>query len=168
MINFWDTADPVADVYTSDTAALLDALRIPIEGYVLDVGCGPGRLLKPLRAAHPTAHIIGLDVSPNMVGDCPGVIIGDGETIPVTVDAAYSVNMFQHIDGGYQLGYLYEAAVKVRGLFRFQFVTRGERGPHSHPITVELMREMVAEADMRVVAVDDGLVHPDWCWMTVR
>ncbi len=171
MIEHWEGADPWgADVFNSDTAAIIEALDMTFEPgrWVLDLGCGPGRFLTPLRQQHPLTHFIGLDISPNMVDDLSGVIIGNGHTIPILVDAAYSVNLFQHLEVWDQATYLVEVKRCVDGPFRFQFVTSGEEGPFSHPVSIERMTELVAAAGLEITQVDVSSVQWEWCWMTVE
>ncbi len=170
MIEHWEGSDPIADVYTSNMFAIIEAIDMTFEPgqWVLDLGCGPGRILEPYRGRYPKSHFIGLDISPHMVADCPGVIIGNGHTIPIKVDAAYSVNLFQHLDVWDQAAYLAEVKRCVDGPFRFQFVTHGEQGPFSHPVSVERMIELTAAAGLEVTQVDDGVVEWEWAWMTVE
>lgn len=170
MIEHWEASDPMADVFTSDTAAIIEALDMTFEPgqFVLDIGCGPGRILEPLRLNYPLTHFVGLDISPNMVDGYTGVILGDGHTIPITVDAAYSVNLFQHLEVWDQATYLAEVKYHVNGPFRFQFVTSGEEGPFSHPVSLERMTELVANVGLEIIQVDISSEQWEWCWMTVQ
>ena len=170
MIEHWEASDPTLDVFTASTPAIIAALDMTFEPgqWVLDLGCGPGRLLTPLRAMHPETHFVGLDISPNMVAGCPGVILGTGHTIPIKVDAAYSVNLFQHLEVWDQATYLIEVKRCVAGPFRFQFVTAGEEGPFSHPVSIERMTELVTNAGLKVTDVLSSSVQWEWCWMTVE
>ncbi|MEE9178748.1 MAG: class I SAM-dependent methyltransferase [Acidimicrobiia bacterium] len=170
VIEHWEGADHIGDVYTSDVDQIIEALDMTFESgqWVLDIGSGPGRILYPLREQYPQTHFVGLDISPNMVDGCPGVILGNGHSIPVLTDAAYSVNLFQHLEVWDQATYLAEVKRCVVGPFRFQFVFLGEQGPFSHPVSVSTMRELVGNAGLEVVAFDEGLVQWEWCWMTVQ
>ncbi len=170
MIEHWEASDPVDDVYTSDAWQIIEALDMTFESHqwVLDLGCGPGRLLIPLRVRYPETNFVGLDISPNMIAGCPGVILGNGHTIPIRVDAAYSVNLFQHLEVWDQATYLAEVKHHVDGPFRFQFVTAGEEGPFSHPMSIDRMIELVGAAGLEVTWVDEGAVEWEWAWMTVE
>ncbi len=170
MIEHWEASSPALDVYTSSTFAIINALDMTFEPgqWVLDLGCGPGRLLEPLRKEYPRTHFVGLDISPHMVAGCPGVIMGNGHGIPITVDAAYSVNLFQHLEVWDQATYLAEVKRNVTGPFRFQFVTAGEEGPFSYPVSVERMTGLVAAAGLEVIRLDEGVVEWEWAWMTVE
>lgn len=76
-------------------------------GRVVDIGCGAGRLTKPM--AVDFGEVIGVDVSEGMLEVARANIsalnlelrLGDGVTLPVetaTVDAAFSTHVFQHLD----------------------------------------------------------------------
>jgi cyclopropane fatty-acyl-phospholipid synthase-like methyltransferase len=170
MIEYWEASDPTADVYTSDATEIIEALDMTFEPgqFVLDIGCGPGRILEPLREQFPQTHFVGLDISSNMVAGCSGVILGDGHSIPILVEAAYSVNLFQHLEVWDQATYLAEVKRCVAGPFRFQFVTQGEEGPFSHLVAMDRMADLIEEIGLDIVTVDVGLVQGEWCWMTVQ
>ena len=76
-------------------------------GRVAEIGCGAGRLTKYMAADF--AHVVGVDVSDDMLGVArshlpePNVElrIGNGVTLPVetaTVDGVFSAHVFQHLD----------------------------------------------------------------------
>ena len=46
---------------------LLDRLAVPIDGSVLEIGCGTGRNLMGVARRYPTARIYGLDISEEML-----------------------------------------------------------------------------------------------------
>lgn len=87
---------------------LLDGIPIQQGWVCLEIGCGIGRLMKPI--ARRCARVIGVDLSPNMVhfaerylADTPNatVRLNDGKSIPEVDDASidwmYSHLAFQHI-----------------------------------------------------------------------
>ena len=43
------------------------AANLPAAPTVVDLGCGPGGLLGPLRERHPDAHVTGVEVQPLMI-----------------------------------------------------------------------------------------------------
>lgn len=147
---------------------------------ILDLGCGIGRLLFPLSAMTP-ATIHGVDSSIGMfqesvhswsaLGSSDRVVLyhNDGETLPVTLptlDAAFSIGMFQHVPNSIMQGYISQLANKVRpdGRFVFQFVYEGEEGPLSFNRGYDEVRQWLVK-DWTV----DGMEWKKdvkWCWVT--
>jgi SAM-dependent methyltransferase len=92
----------------AELAQLLRGIPIQADWTCLEIGCGLGRLMKPI--AQQCARVIGIDVSPRMVefageylGGVPNteVHLNDGRTIPMVPDASidwvYSHLAFQHL-----------------------------------------------------------------------
>lgn len=147
------------------------------DGVILELGCGPGRLLHAFVNSYPLTRFVGLDSSPHMVElammtEYPNlhVQLGDGRTIPglESFDAAYSMTTFQHIPADAQAGYLVELGrmLRPRGALRFQFVHKAEAGPFSHPVPVRQMLSYLDAAGLRDVKIDIGLMYAEWCWIT--
>lgn len=76
-------------------------------GLAIDIGCGAGRLTKPM--ALDFSEVIGVDVSDGMLDVARANVaapnlefrLGDGITLPVesaSVDGAFSAHVFQHFD----------------------------------------------------------------------
>jgi ubiquinone/menaquinone biosynthesis C-methylase UbiE len=73
---------------------------------VLDVGCGTGALLEAILVAHPAARVMGLDLSPEMLGvarerlsDMAELLVGDAEHLPLSdgdVDLVVCVDSLHH------------------------------------------------------------------------
>ena len=107
-----------------DLRTLLDAAGVTVrqEEVVLDLGCGVGRLTRVL--ARRAAHVIALDVSPEMLRRAQELnaalnnvtwLLGDGESLTgiedASLDGAVSHVVFQHIpDAKVTLGYVEELA----------------------------------------------------------
>ena len=68
-----------ADYVAATTAATLDAVRLPVGGALLDVGCGTGTLLHRAAERFPTASLAGADPSPAMLAVA-------GSKTPPTID----------------------------------------------------------------------------------
>jgi SAM-dependent methyltransferase len=110
---FWAGGEQALD-------AMLGAVEAPpIEPHhaILDLGCGLGRLTRPL--ARRAARVVALDVSAEMLARAQALnahldnvdwIQGDGRTLPdVSVDVAVSFVVFQHLpDPALALGYVRE------------------------------------------------------------
>jgi SAM-dependent methyltransferase len=99
------TRDHPIEVLTRRTVmSLLDALTAT--STIVEVGCSTGYLLEDLRAAHPSARIVGFDLIASglhkahaTVPDC-GVAQADACELPVAdgcADAVISVNLLEHI-----------------------------------------------------------------------
>lgn len=113
---FWDSLnDEEAFTNTAGVPAynvgavseiIVDFLDLPHGSWVLDLGCGVGRLTECV-ADDGTLRIVGFDISEKMIWKAirrsyTGTIyvVGDGRNIPAMSNVfagAYSVTMFQHI-----------------------------------------------------------------------
>ena len=137
---------------------LLGALgaAIPAGSVVVDIGCGVGRLTRPL--ARDAARVVALDVSGEMLAEArrltPGLanvewVHGDGETLqPVpdaSADACVSHVVFRHIpDPAITLGYVREIARVLRpgGMAAFEL----SNDPEPHRRRPESRRRRLAAA----------------------
>jgi SAM-dependent methyltransferase len=123
---------------------ILKGVELAPDAVVLEIGCGLGRLLRPMSKRAREAH--GVDISSEMVRraseelrDCPNVHVHhtDGSLLPLgkaSFDFCYSYTVFQHIsDKASVLRYFADAAelLKPGALFRFQICRGDERGPRS-------------------------------------
>lgn len=106
----------------------------PAGGAALEIGCGPGRLMRPLSEDFDS--IAGVDVSPRMVALARAnlaatagarVELSNGSDLQAfaseSIDFCYSYAVFQHIpERAVVLSYLREACrvLKPGGVFRFQ------------------------------------------------
>lgn len=182
----WDATDPTdrdqicsdPDDYGLDriVAAIGDA------AWVLDLGCGPGRLAIPVVAAVWPRHVIGVDVWATAIriakeraytdGDGSALFkLGDGRTIPARdefFDAAYSMLLFQHLPDDAVAGYLRELArvLVPGGRFVFQYVEGDQQAPFNVEHDEDDVREWCAAAGLVIENVEVDAVHPEWRWVT--
>jgi ubiquinone/menaquinone biosynthesis C-methylase UbiE len=105
---------------------------------VLDVGCGTGRLLSRLRAALPSAALIGVDAAAGMIEVASGkpelagarLLVGSAAALPLddsSCDVAVSTISFHHWED--QAGGLRDVARVLRPGGRFLLVDIFTRGP---------------------------------------
>lgn len=129
---FWASGSPDLE------GLILDGLELDPRAAALEIGCGVGRLLRPLAAR--AARVIGVDIAPAMVEqgrsfltDLPHVSFqvtqGRFDGIAnASLDLVYSFAVFQHIPSkGVIAAYVDEAARVLRGGGVFKFQVDGRR-----------------------------------------
>jgi len=102
----WDTK--FGNDLPAYTAAIAEA-GLPRGGVVVDVGCGTGRALPPLRAAvGPDGSVIALDLTPEMLamagpaGEAASatLVLADARSLPfadASVDAIFAAGLVHHL-----------------------------------------------------------------------
>jgi len=167
---------------TSTIKKHLDSLDNPT---VLEIGCGVGRLLK---AFMPDRHVVGLDISPEMIKRARGYLPDQAELYVVkdsdfgiedkSVDFVYSFNVFQHIPSIQEVrDYLAESykVLKNGGYIRIQThvgkpVAEGAfDGFHGHyfPDALTFATEF-KKAGFTIVEMQEKFGHELWLWVTAR
>lgn len=160
-------------------AALHDA-----ELNIVDLGCGVGRLAFPAAMAMPEATIIGVDISRaalDALEDAANAhevdnlcsVQGDGRTLPdeaLGVDAVFSFGMFQEVPWPIAWGYIrcIARALLPGGVVRLQFVEGDQAVEGDHRYPTELVAQALERFGLAIVAIDRGLVQPDWTFITAR
>lgn len=160
-------------------AALHDA-----ELNIVDLGCGVGRLAFPAAMAMPEATIIGVDISRaalDALEDAANAlevdnlcsVLGDGRTLPdeaLGVDAVYSLGMFQEVHWSTAWGYIrcIARALLPGGVARLQFVEGDQTVEGDHRYPTERVAQALERFGLAVVAIDRGMVQPDWTFITAR
>lgn len=124
---------------------ILQGIELHPGATVLEIGCGIGRLLKPL--ARRAAAVIGVDISGEMVRQArirlsayPNVVVHktDGTlsmVAPSSVDYCFSFVVFQHFPAKQPVfDYFHEVARVLcpAGIFRFQVNQRSEKFDRLH------------------------------------
>ncbi len=151
----------------------------------LEIGCGPGRLMKPLAAQFGEIH--GVDVSDEMItlarhrlSEIPHAHphVGSGADLRQFADESfdfiYSYAVFQHIpDAQVVFSYLRDAArvLKPGGLMRFQAnnleAARTTAATwHGCSIEANEIRDFAAGHQLRLLALE--AVRTQYMWVTLR
>jgi cyclopropane fatty-acyl-phospholipid synthase-like methyltransferase len=181
----WVARDSIrleANVYGDlDADACLDLIvpYLDFDSWIIELGCGVGRLTRPLADRYPQAHIVGVDSSSVMIStasiEAPEVhwVLNNGRDLSDIQErkfhSGYSMTMFQHIPPEAQQGYLAELhrVIQPGGTFRLQFVFEGEEGPMSYPTAVKDMLGWCDQTGWRETKLDLGLLKPEWAWLTL-
>ena len=167
---FFQTADEVL-AWLRDEMGRLETE--PGKGRALEIGCGPGRLMRPLSAEFREIH--GIDVSDRMIRLAERNLEGiahahvratsGADLSPFAssyFDFVYSYAVFQHIPSrDVVLQYLREAVrvLKTGGILACQINGQVERGPRATTwegvgIGAQTVIQLARELDCQVMALD--------------
>lgn len=170
--NYWNIAAVDPDVDNKYICDLSDKECFKalgkLEGRVLDLGCGVGRLMKP--------GFYGIDISEKMIALAknrkPGCHfqVNDGRDIPFPddyFDTVYCVLVFQHLPLVAVANYIIETArvLKNGGKFIFQYIDGEEDEPFSKHHDIENLMKVLTGNGFVVDTIDVGKVHDDWNWV---
>lgn len=179
-----EQVQPTIDAIIENLTSVL--ARGPAEMMVLEIGCGPGRLLHRLARAFPPVFFCGFDVSAEMLAlgewDRPAnvmVVQRDGTSLTTGFaegregfDFIYSVEVFQHIDLEAKADYLRQISkiLTPDGLVLIQYVHGygPSEGPLHHPIDEVTFAALVKSAGLKVRKIKvPNQVHDVWRWVVV-
>ena len=183
-------ASPEFDTVTqTDLDRLLRDIPVQPDWKILEVGCGIGRLMRPLR--EQVARVDGVDASASMIAcaetylkDVPNgiVLTNDGKTLhsfPSNFyDFTFAFTVFQHIRSHMVvMSYLNEMyrVLKPGGFLRYQMhdtsdpaFGRWEENPTTvwgNAYTRDEVGELAVFASFSEVMVEE---EPPWQWVTAR
>lgn len=170
--NYWNIAAADPDVDQKYICDMDDDQRNKalgkLDGRVLEIGCGIGRLLKP--------HWFGIDISERMIKIAKNkkpycnYKVSDGRTIPFEddyFDNVYCVLVFQHIPfSGFEQYVRETARVLVDGgQFTFQFIEGTEDERFSHHYDLAEVEKVLKKHGFTIKSNKKGLVHHQWTWI---
>lgn len=155
--------------YDAGRVAGLVTRRLGDPDWVLDLGCGTGRLAA-IYQRQTGARVVGFDPSPNILaavsGRPPQVTFTD--MLPDgPFDGAYSVTVFQHLPHGECARLVRDVMARLRpgGRFCFQYVEGTEAAFLSHQASEATVRGWCAGFE---VTVERDPEYEQWRWVTVR
>ena len=162
-----------------------DLARLPGRDAALEIGCGPGRLMRPLSRHFREIH--GVDVSDAMIKLARERLHGTPNAFPhhssgsdlklfpdEKFDLVYSYAVFQHIPSGEVVfQYLREArrVLKAGGILRCQVnglpPTAKQYDTWSGVrITPEQISQFALDNDLQLLALE--MIHTQYMWVTCR
>jgi len=170
--NYWNTNASDPDVESKYICDIDDAARKEaighLDGRVLEIGCGTGRLLNP--------HWFGIDISQKMLNIAKNkkpicnYSLCDGRTIPFEddyFDNVYCVLVFQHIPFDGFVQYVQETArvLKTGGQFIFQIIEGKVEGDFSQHYNLKEVEKTLKDAGLTVISEKKGIGHDSWLWI---
>jgi cyclopropane fatty-acyl-phospholipid synthase-like methyltransferase len=166
------SGDPPYDV-DRVVGDLVEMLRLPPRGWLLDFGCGTGRPAeRVVERVGAAVTIIGVDVNDEALArfrlatGCPGY-----EEIPVMpLDGAYSVTVFQHLypSVSREAVRLIADRLKPGARFVFQFVVGTESSFASHQVSQWTALEWVQDAGLDLVMLFPDEHYEQWRWVVAE
>ena len=160
----WDTR--FGDDLPAYRAAVVEA-KIARDGVVVDVGCGTGRALPPLRrAVGPSGAVIALDITPEMLDAArpaaavagAALILGDARALPLSdasVDAIFAAGLVNHLPD-VETGFRELARVTVPGGLLILFHPSGRAALAARHGRILSPDEPLAQGPLRGFAAASG------------
>jgi trans-aconitate 2-methyltransferase len=159
------------DISTFDTLLAITSALPDHPARILEIGCGFGRLTAEIHYHYPFAVVTGLDVNQLILDDAipgPTYVCADNLDGLDRQDAIYSVAVFQHLDDDEKRAYIEQAAglLSSGGVLRVQFIEGDRDNFCDHWVTAEQMETWCRDAGFTTTAIQRGLAHPQWSWLT--
>ncbi len=169
----WEARFP-ADGPRFDQA--VSELAVPPGARALDVGCGTGRALAPLRAAvGPAGQVLGVDATPAMLAEAhrlgryqaAGLVVGDALRLPLTTGwaaAVFAGGVLPHLDDPAAALAEWARVTGVGGrlaifhpLSRVALAARHQSVPSDDDVLASArLRGLCAAAGWQVLSLDDA------------
>ena len=168
---------PTIDAIITNLVTIMATM--PADIAVLELGCGPGRILHRFARLYPFETFHGADISDEMMAlgidnrpDNVTTHLVDGSSLPdLKADLIYTVEVFQHIDHATKRAYMHAIAdtLTPKGVAVIQYVAGIDEGLIvNHPETEANMKSLVRDAGLKVKRITvPNQVHDEWRWMVV-
>ena len=192
-IDDWDSEDRFHQSGLRDSKKILDgrAATLAVGARVLEIGCGIGRLLKPLALERSDLAIYGVDVSTEMIlqgkerlSDFPNIYLSrvNGKDLALFenefFDLVFSYITFQHIPRPYLPGIFAEVyrVLKKKGVFTFQMQSLGDNTKEEPPksdfrtiryYTPEMLRIMCVHYNFHGLEIKEPVQKDGYLYVTV-
>ena len=180
----WDDAWPEAQATAHHLSHLIAHLRGATQ--IMEIGCGPARLLAPLSRQLPNARLVGIDPSTSMLRAARARIAAvgtsiawvmpcNGRDIPMDhlieidapLDGAYSVLAFQHMPWPVQQGYLRQLVSRLAASspIVIQFASGLDCVPGSYQVTFDMLATWALAAGLADVRIERDTIYPTHLWL---
>ena len=160
------------NISTAETLAAITTPPFPTAPqYILEIGCGFGRLTSEMQQRFPKTEVTGLDINERILLEAipgPFYICDDNLQYAQRQDAIYSVAVFQHLPAEEKRAYIDQAAkvLNPQGVLRVQFIEGARDNFCDHWESAGTMVDWCLNAGFATARVQHGLVHPQWSWLT--
>lgn len=153
---------------------------VPEEGgFILDIGCGIGRLTEPVNNYFDTAKVFGIDINQEFIDYAraaddnfssvppPVYILADNLSGFENLDVIFSVLVFQHINSEAKAEYIRQAGIALRpgGGLLFQYVEGNHSSRAMYDADISDVRKWCIEADLVIVNENFELLESRWTWV---
>lgn len=176
--DFWlneaTAEDDICDKRLNDEDFL--RLIIPEVGnlpkYIVEIGCGIGRLTNKMQELYPDAEVTGIDINPQFLKiasqrGSANYILADNLDDCRGVDFIYSVLVFQHLDSKAKQTYIRQAgrALRKGGTLFFQYVEGDHASRAMYDAKIADVRLWCEEAGLEIENIKTDTVCERWTWV---
>ena len=193
-IHDWESEERFHESGVRDCKKILSSRYIQIDrgARILELGCGIGRLLKPLALERRDVELYGVDVSSEMIRqgrerlkDFPNLHLHEinGKDLALFengfFDVVFSYITLQHVPREYHAGLFREVHRVLRqgGLFTFQMQSLADKNKQEpgkndfrtiRSYTPDVLRTMCTQCDFNVLEMNEPHHGNDYLYVTVR
>lgn len=168
------------------TQSFLDIIIPQIQNYIpekggsiLDIGCGIGRLTRPINNYFKTSKVFGIDINQKFIdyavsmsdtdndSSSPIYMLADNLSGFENLDAIFSVLVFQHINNEAKAEYIKQASISLRqgGILLFQYVEGTHSSRAMYDAEIVDIRKWCEQANLVVVNESCDRLAPRWTWI---